>query len=52
MTSIFQQFFEAEGIVGGLVSKGGANHSLVRKTASKIRKCLQGEEIIQNEKKD
>lgn len=48
----FPAVFEAEGIVGGLVSKGGANHSLVRKTASKIRKCLQGEEIIQNGKKD
>ena len=48
----FPAIFEDEGVVGGLVSKGGANHSLVRKTASKIRKCLQGEEIIQNEKKD
>ncbi|MEG2016938.1 MAG: precorrin-6A reductase [Clostridium sp.] len=48
----FPAVFEAEGIVGGLVSKGGANHSLVRKTAVKIRKCLQGEEMIQNEKKD
>lgn len=46
----FPAVFDAEGVVGGLVSKGGANHSLVRKTAVKIRKCLQGEEIIQNEK--
>lgn len=48
----FPAIFEDEGVVGGIVSKGGENHSLVRKTASKIRKCLQGEEIIQNEKKD
>lgn len=40
----FPAVFEDEGIVGGLVSKGGNNHSLVRKTAAKIRKYLQGED--------
>lgn len=40
----FPAVFEDHGIVGGLVSKGGSNHSLVKETARKIRECLLKEE--------
>ena len=40
----FPAVFEDEGVVGGLISKGGRNHSLVRKRAEEIRKCLVKEE--------
>lgn len=40
----FPAVFEDHGIVGGLISKGGSNHSLVKETARKIRECLLKEE--------
>lgn len=51
-TFYFPAVFESENIVGGLVSKGGRNHSLVKESAIKIRQCLKDEEKFYNEKKD
>ncbi len=48
----FPAIFEDEGVVGGLISKGGSNHSLVRRRAEEIRKCLLKEEKGKDEKKD
>lgn len=48
----FPAVFEDEGVVGGLISKGGSNHSLVRTRAEEIRKCLLKEEKGKDEKKD
>lgn len=40
----FPAVFEDEDVIGGLISKGGNKHSLVRKRAAEIRRCLQGED--------
>lgn len=48
----FPAVFEDEGVVGGLISKGGNNHSLVKETAKKIRLCLLREEKCNNEKEN
>lgn len=47
----FPAVFEDEGVVGGLISKGGSNHSLVRIRAEEIRMCLLKEEKGKDEKK-
>ena len=41
-TFYFPAVFEFEGIIGGLVSKNGSDHKLVKTTAEKIRKLGHG----------